>query len=68
MWFVKGIIFLLKDDPLTNAGYGSALNMDGMVECDAGIMDGRDGLFGAVGAVPCMQKPFLHYVIQLTQV
>ena len=46
----------LKDDPSTNAGRGSNLTEDGSVECDASIMDGKSGSFGAVGAVPgtCM--------------
>lgn len=42
----------LKDDPCTNAGRGSNLTEDGRVECDASIMDGDSGAFGAVGAVP----------------
>ncbi|THG04564.1 hypothetical protein TEA_028224 [Camellia sinensis var. sinensis] len=42
----------LKDDPSTNAGRGSNLTEDGHVECDASIMDGDSGAFGAVGAVP----------------
>ncbi|KAL6981912.1 hypothetical protein U1Q18_023530 [Sarracenia purpurea var. burkii] len=40
------------DDPSTNAGRGSNLTEDGHVECDASIMDGDSGAFGAVGAVP----------------
>lgn len=41
-----------KDDPTANAGRGSNLTEDGHVECDASIMDGDSGAFGAVGAVP----------------
>lgn len=37
---------------MTNAGRGSNLTEDGNVECDASIMDGDTGAFGAVGAVP----------------
>jgi len=46
-------IAVLEDDPLTNAGIGSTLNAKGFVECDAGLMDGASGLFGAVASVPC---------------
>ncbi|GAB4861804.1 hypothetical protein Ancab_037061 [Ancistrocladus abbreviatus] len=45
-------IQVLEDDPSTNAGRGSNLTEDGHVECDASIMDGESGAFGAVGAVP----------------
>lgn len=43
---------VLEDDPAFNAGYGSVLNADAEVEVDAGIVDGRNGRYGAVGAVP----------------
>lgn len=42
----------VQNDPCTNAGRGSNLTEDGDVECDASIMDGSSGAFGAVGAVP----------------
>ncbi|KAJ0052115.1 hypothetical protein Pint_00388 [Pistacia integerrima] len=45
-------IQVLEDDPSTNAGRGSNLTEDGHVECDASVMDGDSGVFGAVGAVP----------------
>jgi taspase, threonine aspartase, 1 len=34
-----------------SAGYGSNLTLEGTVECDAALMDGRTGDFGSVGAV-----------------
>jgi taspase (threonine aspartase 1) len=40
-----------QDDPITNAGRGSNLTESGHVECDASIMDGSTGSFGAVGAI-----------------
>ena len=43
---------IFQDDEVTNAGRGSYLTEDGHVECDASVMDGRSGAFGAVGAVP----------------
>ncbi|KAL9257999.1 putative threonine aspartase [Drosera capensis] len=43
---------LTRDDPHTNAGRGSNLTEDGLVESDASIMDGESGAFGAVGAIP----------------
>ncbi|XP_070038686.1 putative threonine aspartase isoform X2 [Nicotiana tomentosiformis] len=49
---VSAAIQVLEDDPNTNAGRGSNLTEDGHVECDASIMDGDSGTFGAVGAVP----------------
>lgn len=49
---VTAAIQVLEDDPSTNAGRGSNLTEDGHVECDASLMDGDSGAFGAVGAVP----------------
>ncbi|KAJ8900628.1 hypothetical protein K2173_025405 [Erythroxylum novogranatense] len=49
---VTAAVQVLEDDPCTNAGRGSNLTVEGHVECDASIMDGDSGAFGAVGAVP----------------
>ncbi|XP_076954508.1 putative threonine aspartase isoform X2 [Bidens hawaiensis] len=49
---VSAAIETLENDPCTNAGRGSNLTEDGLVECDASVMDGCSGSFGAVGAVP----------------
>lgn len=48
---VERAIIELEDDQNLNAGSGSNLTLDGAVECDAAIMDGRTGSFGGVGAV-----------------
>lgn len=54
---VEHSVCLLEDDPLFNAGRGSVLNEFGMVEMDAGIMDGRDLSAGAVAAVRQVKHP-----------
>lgn len=47
---VEIAIKVLEDREITNAGYGSNLAVDGVVECDATIVD-HFGRSGAVGAV-----------------
>ncbi|GER57455.1 isoaspartyl peptidase/L-asparaginase [Striga asiatica] len=54
---VAAAIQILEDDPCTNAGRGSNLSEDGQVECDASLMDGDSGVFGAVGAVQGVRNP-----------
>ncbi|XP_061168971.1 threonine aspartase 1-like [Saccostrea echinata] len=46
-----------RDSVLTNAGVGSNLNINGSVECDASIMEGRKLVFGAVGAISGVKNP-----------
>ena len=47
---------VLEDDPRFNAGRGSVLNLDGVVECDASVMGG-DGRAGAVACVHDVKNP-----------
>ena len=54
---VETAIRVLEDDPTFNAGFGSVLNAQGQVECDAAIMDGRTLEVGAVAAVAVLRHP-----------
>ncbi|RXG70804.1 Threonine aspartase 1 [Armadillidium vulgare] len=50
---------ILEDSPITNAGVGSSLTVDGTVECDATVMDGKSLVHGSVGAVSGVENPIL---------
>jgi len=49
---VEAAIRVLEDKEITNAGYGSNLTIEGVVECDATIIDhlGRSGACGATAS------------------
>jgi beta-aspartyl-peptidase (threonine type) len=47
----------MEDDPVFNAGYGSALDLLGRVEMDASIMDGGTLHAGAVALVTRVRNP-----------
>lgn len=53
---VESAIRVMEESPLFNAGRGSVLNEDGIVEMDASIMDGKNLKAGAVAGI----KNFLH--------
>jgi beta-aspartyl-peptidase (threonine type) len=38
---VEAAIIAMENNPNLSAGVGGALNLDGKVQCDAGIMEGR---------------------------
>lgn len=54
---VEAAVRVLEDDPCFNAGRGSILNAQGIVELDAAIMDGEDRRAGAVAGVRTTRAP-----------
>ena len=65
---VEIAVRVLESHPLPNAGYGGALNRDGVAELDAMVMDGRTSRIGAVGAVQRIEHPvtLARYVMERT--
>ncbi len=54
---VEAAIRILEDDDSFNAGIGSVLTLDGHIEMDAAIMDGKTLKAGAVGSVSNVRHP-----------
>jgi beta-aspartyl-peptidase (threonine type) len=54
---VEAAVRILVDDPCFNAGRGSTLNAEGVVELDAAIMDGSSRRAGAVAGVRTTRAP-----------
>ncbi len=54
---VEAVLRVLEDDPVFNAGRGSARNADGEVEMDAAMMDGATLDVGAVAAIRGVRHP-----------
>jgi L-asparaginase / beta-aspartyl-peptidase len=54
---VEAAVVILEDDPVFDAGYGSHLNLDGRVECDAMVMDGSTLRAGAVATLQHVRNP-----------
>jgi L-asparaginase / beta-aspartyl-peptidase len=54
---IEAAIMVLEDDPVFDAGYGSHLNRDGHVECDAIVMDGRTLRSGAAATLQHVKNP-----------
>lgn len=56
---VTAAICVLEDDPVFDAGYGSHLNLDGRVECDAIVMDGATLRAGSAAGLQHIRNPIL---------
>ncbi|HKV26221.1 MAG TPA: isoaspartyl peptidase/L-asparaginase [Candidatus Acidoferrum sp.] len=54
---VEAAILVLEDEPVFDAGFGSHLNLDGKVECDAIVMNGETLRSGAVACVQRIHNP-----------
>ena len=54
---VEAAVVILEDDPVFDAGFGSHLNLDGRVECDAIVMNGATLRAGAVAALQHIRNP-----------
>jgi beta-aspartyl-peptidase (threonine type) len=54
---VEAAIVVLEDEPVLDAGLGSHLNRDGVVQLDAIVMDGATLKAGAVAAVERVKNP-----------
>src|SRR5262245_37516795 len=54
---VVAAVVVLEDDPHFNAGRGSLLTEEGVVEMDASLMDGAELRAGAVAAVRRVANP-----------
>lgn len=54
---VEAAVTVLEDDPVFDAGYGSHLNLDGFVECDAIVMDAATLRAGSVAGLHRIKNP-----------
>ena len=54
---VMEAVSALEDDGVFNAGYGSSLNIDGQIEMEASIMEGKMLRAGAVGLLRDIKNP-----------
>src|SRR3979490_2967172 len=54
---IEAAIIVLEDAPVFDAGYGSHLNFDGRVECDAILMKGATPCAGAAATLQRIKNP-----------
>jgi beta-aspartyl-peptidase (threonine type) len=54
---VEAAVRVLEEDPCFNAGRGSVLTAEGVIELDAAIMDGRNRRAGAVAGLRTTRAP-----------
>ena len=54
---IEAAIVTLEDNPVFDAGYGSHLNLEGRVECDAIVMNGQTLRAGAASTLQRVKNP-----------
>jgi beta-aspartyl-peptidase (threonine type) len=54
---IEAAVVVLEDDPVFDAGYGSHLNLDGHVECDAIVMEAATLRAGAAANLHKIKNP-----------
>jgi len=54
---VEAAVIILEDDPVFDAGFGSHLNADGKVECDAIVMDAATLRAGSAAGLQRIKNP-----------
>jgi len=54
---VLAAVRVMEDEPLLNAGIGACLNLDGVVELDAGVMEGSELRAGGVAGLKDVRHP-----------
>lgn len=54
---IEAAVTVLEDDPVFDAGYGSHLNLDGEVECDAIVMDAATLRAGSAAGLRHVKNP-----------